>query len=138
MWEATAQGTVRVGTDLMSVSEVASSIDRFGDRYLRRVFTPAELAACAGPSGPSAARLAARFAAKECAVKILHPIDGVHFHDIEVQTDRDGRPSIAFHGTMADRARALGIVDSSLSLSEERGLATAILVAVIAPAPRLR
>ena len=42
------------------------------------------------------------------------------------------------HGTMADRARALGIVDASLSLSEERGLATAILVAVIAPAPRLR
>lgn len=136
MGETTALGTVRVGTDLMAVSEVQESIDRFGDRYLRRVFTPEELATCGGPRGPSAERLAARFAAKECAVKILRPIDSVHFHDIEVRSDRDGRPSVVLHGPMAERARAIGIVDSSLSLSHDRGLATAVLVAVISPPPR--
>lgn len=125
--------TIRVGTDLVSVDDVARSIGDFGSRYLDRVFTADELAACTGPSGPSAARLAARFAAKESVVKVLRPTGGVRFHDAEVRLDAGGRPEIALHGELARHADRIGLVDSSLSLSHDGGLATAVLVAVLAP-----
>jgi len=129
-------GTIRVGTDLVSVEDVAGSIAHFGDRYLRRVFTPTELATCTGPAGLSPERLAARFAAKESVVKVLRPDGGVRFHDIEVQLDGSGRPEVVLHGNMALRSQAIGLLDASLSMSHDHGLATAVLVAVIAPPQR--
>ena len=63
------RATIRVGTDLTCVADVASSIERFGDRYLRRLFTDHELDA----TGGAPERLAARFAAKEATVKVLRP-----------------------------------------------------------------
>src|SRR5258706_12086466 len=62
---------LRVGTDIVAVAEVARSIELFGDRYLRRVYTDAELEYCLsrGPNAPL--HLAARFAAKEAALKAL-------------------------------------------------------------------
>jgi holo-[acyl-carrier protein] synthase len=73
MAESSEREHLRVGTDLVNVDEVAASIERFGDRYLSRIFTSQETAACSGPNGPSAERLAARFAAKESVVKVLQP-----------------------------------------------------------------
>src|SRR5262249_62082841 len=64
---------VRVGTDVEAIAEVADAIDRWGKRYTRRLFTDAERAEC----GDSAPRLTARFAAKEAAIKLLAPDDGV-------------------------------------------------------------
>ena len=61
-----------VGLDVVSVAEVAAALDRFGDRYVERVFTPDEAAYCRARS-TAAARLAVRFAAKEAAVKALQP-----------------------------------------------------------------
>lgn len=125
-------GAIRVGTDVVSVADVAESIATFGDRYLRRVYTPAEIATCTGPAGPSAERLAARFAAKESVVKVLRPTGGVRFHDIEVQLDDNGRPEVMLHGSMAAHSQAIGVVDASLSMSHDHGQATAVLVAILA------
>lgn len=72
--------TLRVGVDVVSVADVAASVRRFGDRYVHRIFTPHEIAACRTACVPaggdptySAESLAARFAAKEAVVKVLRP-----------------------------------------------------------------
>ena len=78
------QPTVRVGIDLTSVAEVAASVARFGDRYVERMFTSHEQAICrreTGPEEPGHYRtesLAARFAAKEAALKVLRPLGRGH------------------------------------------------------------
>jgi len=63
-----------VGCDLTNPLDVAASIEQFGDRYLRRIYTDAELAGCAGPI--LSQRLAARFAAKEAVAKVLGELSG--------------------------------------------------------------
>src|ERR1044071_392246 len=63
--------SLRVGVDLVRVADVASSITRFGDRYVERIFTPDERAYCDADAGRSAQRYAARFAAKEATLKVL-------------------------------------------------------------------
>ena len=64
---------LRVGTDVVAVHQVADSVARFGPRYLQRVYTDHELDSCAGSPTFRAARLAARFAAKEATIKVLRP-----------------------------------------------------------------
>ncbi len=124
-------GRLRVGTDLVEVAAVVESIEQFGVRYLERVFTDGELATCRDGSGWSAARLAARFAAKEATVKVLRPVEGMSYDRIEVVLDDDGAPDLRFHGSALRRADEIGFRDSSLSLSHDGGYALAILAAVV-------
>lgn len=129
------QCAVRVGSDMVDVGDVAESIRQFGRQYIERVFTPLEAETCTGPNGPSAERLAARFAAKESVVKALRPTTGVHFHDIEIWLDEDGAPEVALHGSVLAHARSIGVVDSSLSLTHDHDRASAVFLAVLdAPA----
>jgi len=119
---------IRVGCDLVSVAEVGRSIELFGQRYLRRVYTEAELAACTGPTRVH--RLAARFAAKEATAKVLGELDGpLPWHTIEVRADPSGRPELALSGHAAALATAQRLADFDLSLSHEGGLAMAMVVA---------
>ena len=139
MGESREREYIRVGTDLVRVDEVAESLARFGDRYLHRVFTAQEAATCTGPDGPSAERLAARFAAKESVVKVLRPPAGVNFRDIEVRNGGGGAPEVALDGELARYAMELGVIDSSLSMTHDGGMASAVFVAVFAgDAPALR
>jgi holo-[acyl-carrier protein] synthase len=101
---------VRVGIDLVSVPRIAESIATFGERFLRRVFTPGELAYAAG----SAEKLAARFAAKEAVKKALR-LDGVGWTEIEVVRGDDGAPHAVFGGR-----------EVAISMSHEGDYATAI------------
>lgn len=119
---------LHVGCDLQSVSDVAESIAAFGDRYLERVFTAAERAACAG----DAERLAARYAAKEAVYKALRvPARiAVPWTTIEVHTDSVGAPTVTLTGPAADFALANDIVRIELSLSHEGGFALAFAVAI--------
>jgi len=81
---------VRVGTDVEAIADVAAALDRWGERYARRLFTTAERAECGG----AAARLTARFAAKEAAIKVLAPDDLVpRWRSIEVRTSASGAPA---------------------------------------------
>jgi holo-[acyl-carrier protein] synthase len=120
--------TLAVGIDLVRVSRIAESLEHFGDRFLRKLFTDAEVAYASAAAAPALReeRLAARFAAKEAALKALGLADkGVSWRDIEVTTVASGACALRLHG----RARQLASTDDvALSLSHEGDLATAIVI----------
>src|SRR5439155_13937858 len=120
------------GVDLCSVPEVAESVARFGDRYLRRVYTEHELEYCGSDPARSAERLAARFAAKEAVVKVLRPRDArPDWRTIEVRRDPGGWCELSLTGSAARLAREASITSLAVSLSHEGDLANAVVVATI-------
>ena len=128
---------VRVGIDLCSVREVAESIERFGDRYLRRVYTEHELEYCGQDPARSAERFAARFAAKEATVKVLRPRDSwPDWRSIEVRRDPGGWCELSLTGTAARLARDADIGSLALSLSHDGGMANAVVVATLSETAR--
>lgn len=118
-----------VGVDLIEVERIQANVARYGNRFLTRIFTAAELAHCKG----QAHQLAARFAAKEAVSKVLgvgiQHADGVGWQEIEVISDVRGKPSAKLHGRAAERAQAIGIHELALSLSHTREHAIAMVVA---------
>ncbi len=128
-----SRSAIRVGVDLVSVLDVAESIKHFGDRYLRRVYSPDELVTCRSADGvPLAHRLAARFAAKEATIKALAPSVGLAYANIEVVTAPSGAPAMAFSGAAAGWIDEMCISSSSVSLTHEGDFAAAMFVAIIA------
>ena len=127
----TDQAGLRIGCDLHAVANVAESIAVFGDLYLERVFTPAELEQCEGPN--LVERLAGRFAAKEAVVKALRvPADvAVPWNTIEVLSGAVGAPTVSLHNGVAIFARAQYIVRVEASISHDDGFAMAVAVAVV-------
>ena len=117
------------GIDLVEIARIQESLDRFGSRFLNRVFTPAEQAYCLRKRR-SAESLAARFAAKEAAAKALGTgiSRGVNWLEIEVIREPGGRPGIRFHGRAAEFASQLGVVHSALSLTHTDSLSMASVV----------
>ena len=133
MGRAGASEQVRVGTDLCSLQVVAEAVDAFGDRYLRRIYTDHELEYCQADPALTTQRLAARFAAKEAAVKVLRPAaERPEWRSIEVRRDPGGWCELALTGTAARLADAAEIRSLSVSMSHEGGLATAVVVATCA------
>ncbi len=115
-----------VGIDLVRISSIRESIESFGEKFMRRLFTPDEIAyACSAP-GCTAERLAARFAAKEAARKALR-LDGVGWRDIEVRRLPDGACELLLHG--AARTAAQGRT-FALSMSHDGDHATAIVISL--------
>jgi holo-[acyl-carrier protein] synthase len=118
------------GIDIAEVPRIASSIRRFGDRFLQRVYTAGEIHYCQSKAN-SAERYAARFAAKEAAMKALGTgwSHGVRWRDIEVAREPGGRPTVVFHGKAAEFAERLGALHIALSLSHtsEQAIAQVIL-----------
>ncbi len=125
-----APGGLRVGVDLVEVADVASSLERFGPRYLSRLFTQAELASCRAGDGYAVDSLAARFAAKEAAVKVLEP-SGARpaWRSIEIRRAKGGACTLALHGQAAQLARAAGLEAFAVSLTHEGPFAAAVVVA---------
>jgi holo-[acyl-carrier protein] synthase len=122
---------VRVGMDLVEVEQVAESLDRFGDRYLHRVFTAHEVASCAGPPSVVAAGLAARFAAKEATIKVLRPTGSQpDWRSMEVRRHPEGWCSMVLSGQASVLAQRAGIDDLALSLTHEETIAGAVVVAL--------
>jgi holo-[acyl-carrier protein] synthase len=121
---------VRTGVDLIEIERVAAAIDRFGLRFLERIFTPAELVVCAN----KADSLAVRFAAKEAVAKALGAgiwRTGIDWTDIEVLRDTEsGEPRLILHGEAAEQSRRLNISQWSISLSHARRDAIAFVIAV--------
>lgn len=114
------------GIDMVEIDRIQQSMDRFGKRFLDRIFTPAELAYCLRKRN-AAESLAARFAAKEAGAKALGTgiSRGVNWHEIEVSREPGGRPNIQFSGRAAEIARHLGVARASLSLTHTASLAMA-------------
>lgn len=127
----TRQSPVRVGTDLVRIADVEECLERHGSRYAERVFTEHELASCTGEPSTRAARLAARFAAKEAALKVLRPADDpLDWRSIEVVRDPLGPCEIRLTGTAARLAERAGIGAMAVSLSHEGTMAAAVVVAL--------
>jgi holo-[acyl-carrier protein] synthase len=122
---------VAVGVDLVAVDEVRRAISRFGDRYVRRVFTDHEVACSTGLGQVRARHLAARFAAKEATMKALGPTDWLPpWRSIEVWREDGGRCSLRLSGHAAELARRAQLNDFAVSMSHEGNLAAAVVVAV--------
>lgn len=120
-----------VGVDIVSLQRLAEIVNRSGDRFLRRVYTPREVAE-AEAHGNYIASLAARFAAKEAVYKALGagPDDAVELVEIEITTGQRGEPEAALAGRAADVASRNGIRSVLVSVSWEAECAVAVAVSL--------
>src|ERR1700734_2735054 len=122
---------IRVGTDVTAVHEVAESVDRFGLRYLERIYTEHEISSCTGEPLVEAASLAARFAAKEATIKVLRPVGHQpDWRSIEVRPHPEGWCTMSLSGHAAALAEAAGIIELAVSLTHEDDVAAAVVVAL--------
>jgi holo-[acyl-carrier protein] synthase len=114
------------GIDLAEIRRIQQSIDRYGSRFLNRVFTAAEQAYCLRKRN-SAESFAARFAAKEAGAKALGTgiSQGVSWLEIEVVRERGGRPTLKLYGRAAHFAERLGVAHIALSITHTVDLAMA-------------
>jgi holo-[acyl-carrier protein] synthase len=120
---------IGLGSDLIEIARIASSIERFGPRFLHRVFTPGEIAYCQTKRN-AAESFAARFAAKEAGAKALGTgiSHGISWPEIEVRRERSGKPTLHWTGRAQERALKLGVRSASLTLTHSRDLAMAVVV----------
>jgi holo-[acyl-carrier protein] synthase len=121
---------VGLGTDLIETRRVQESVDRFGTRFLERIFTAGEIAYCQRKKN-AAESFAARFAAKEAGAKALGTgiSRGVSWKEFEVRREPSGKPTLHLSGRAAELAAAMGIRRIQLSLTHSRDLAMAVVVA---------
>jgi holo-[acyl-carrier protein] synthase len=114
-----------IGLDATDIPRIAEVLERYGDRFLRRVFTDHEIAYCTRRRNP-APHLAGRFAAKEAAMKALGTghSRGVIWKDIEV-VRRGGPPRLMLHGGAGVRAAAMNVRRSLLTITHSDSLALA-------------
>jgi holo-[acyl-carrier protein] synthase len=107
------------GIDLVEIARIARSIERYGNRFLQRVYTAGEIAYCQRKRRNAAESFAARFAAKEAAAKALGTGIGlgVTWREIEVGREPAGRPLLLLHGRAAEIAKTMGVQHSSISIT---------------------
>ncbi len=120
MWTAGA-AIVGVGIDVVDIERFVARL-RATPRLRQRLFTEVE-------QQLPPFSLAARFAAKEALAKALGAPVGLRWLDAEVRREKDGRPHLVMSGTVAARARELGVGAVHLSLSHDGGIASAMVVA---------
>ncbi len=120
-----------LGTDITEVHRIQASLDRYGQPFLDRIYTPGEIAYCQARKKTAAQSYAARFAAKEAAAKALGTgiSRGVTWRELEVVRNRGEAPQILLHGRAAEIAQKLGITRLTLSLTHTNALAMAVVVA---------
>ena len=119
-------GLLSVGVDIIEIRRIGAVMDRWGQRFLDRIFTPAEVNSCRG----RAEELAVRFAAKEAVSKALGTgLRGIGWREMEIYSDAWGKPLVRLHGRAAVRARDIGLVQFAVSLSHCDDYAVAFVVA---------
>jgi len=116
-------GTSELGIDIIKVDRIRASLERFGDRFTRRVLTEPERRYVRGRPET----MAGRWAAKEAVSKVLGlGVRGIGWRDIEIERLPTGQPSVRLHGRAADRAEQLGMERVAVSISHESDYAVAI------------
>ncbi len=120
---------IGMGTDLIETKRVQESMDRFGERFLQRIFTAGEIAYCQRKKN-AAESFAARFAAKEAGAKALGTgiSRGVSWKEFEVKREPSGKPTLSLSGRAAELAGAMGIRRVEVSLTHSRELAMAVVL----------
>ena len=121
---------VGTGVDLAEVPRIQASIERYGDKFIQRIYTPAEIAYVERKANKYE-RYAARFAAKEAGMKAIGTgwRRGVRWQDFEVANLPSGKPTLRLHGAAARHAAKLGVKNVSLSITHtaQLGMAHVIL-----------
>jgi holo-[acyl-carrier protein] synthase len=120
---------VGTGVDLAEVPRIRTAIERYGDRFVARIFTPAEIAYVERKANKYE-RYAARFAAKEAGMKAIGTgwRHGVRWQDFEVANLPSGKPTLRFHGVAAEFATRLGAKNVALSLTHTKEMAMAHVI----------
>ena len=132
IWDPDAAGPVEVGIDVVEIDRIRAVLERFGERFLYRVYTDRERE----QYGNRPSELAARFAAKEAVMKVLGTgVRGVRWRDIEVLPNRRGKPIVVLYDTAAARAEFLGFSHVAISLTHSRTEAMAVVVAAQGTGP---
>lgn len=115
-----------IGTDIIEIARIEKAIVRWGDRFLHRIYTGAELELCCRRV-PS---LAVRFAGKEAVIKALGTgTTGIGWRDIEILSGPGGRPFVRLYGRAQEQAGVLGLAGFAISLSHSREYALAFVAA---------
>ncbi len=118
---------ILLGLDLAPVPRVAAALERFGERFLARVFVEGEINRARRHPRAFAEHVAGRFAAQEAAMKALGTgWRGVAFREIAVRRDARGKPRLEFSGRALARAKALGVVEMELSITHTADVAAAV------------
>jgi holo-[acyl-carrier protein] synthase len=119
-----------IGTDIIEIERVKEAIERYGERFLKSVYTPDELKLY----GERAHSLAASFAAKEAVMKVLGTGNrGVAWREIEVLHHETGKPYIRLHRRALEEAGKLGLEEIDVSMSHSRAYATATAIGASRP-----
>ncbi len=118
-----------IGMDLVQVSRIRGALERWGDRFQKKVFTPGEIRYCLRKRNPYSS-FAARFAAKEALVKALGIgiRRGVHWKDVEVQRGPLGKPVLKLSGKASEICRGAGIENLLLSLTHDGDYSGAVVI----------
>ncbi|UCE82725.1 MAG: holo-ACP synthase [Deltaproteobacteria bacterium] len=118
-----------IGVDLVNIDRMERAVERWGQRFLERIFTAAEIERCQGRARPAQC-LALRFAAKEAFAKALGLgiREGLRWRDVEVVQDDLGKPSLLLHNRAKQLLEKMEAKRAWLSLSDERDSAIAVVV----------
>ena len=112
-----------IGIDIIEISRIREAVNQWGNAFLGRIYTPAELELYR--NHPQS--LAVRFAAKEAVIKMLGVRGkGIGYTQIEVLSDDNGKPTLRLYGQAKKFASVLGLIDIAISLSHSREYATAV------------
>jgi len=112
------------GLDIVEIARIKRALDRWGARFLERVYTQAEIELCQN----RAPELASRFAAKEAVAKAFRDNSGISWRDIEILSDQSGAPIVHLHGKAKAKAEEFGLKELVITLSHSKEYAIASVV----------
>ncbi len=112
------------GIDIVEIARIKRALDRWGARFLERVYTQAEIELCQN----RAPELASRFAAKEAVAKAFRDNSGISWRDIEILSDQSGAPIVCLHGKAKAKAEEFGLKELVITLSHSKEYAIASVV----------
>ncbi len=118
------------GVDIIEISRITRMVERWGNRFLYRIYTESELSLCR--ERPE--RLASRFAGKEAVMKALGTgVRGISWREIEIISETSGKPVVKLYGKARAKAESLGLEDLAISLSDSKEHSVAFVVGEIKP-----
>jgi len=122
---------IGIGTDITECLRIAQMIERHGELFITRVYTPGEIQYCQNRK-QATQHFAGRWAAKEAVLKAVGTgwRRGISWRDVEIRNERGGKPVVALHGGVRDVAEELGIGQILISISHCRSHATAYALAI--------
>lgn len=120
-------GQAQIGIDIIEIERVEDTVSRWGERFLKRIYTQNEIELCGG----KVSSLAVRFAGKEAVMKALNSgQDTILWREIEILNEPGGKPKVKLSGKALQLLDSMGLKDLEISLSHSRGNAIALVIGI--------